>query len=105
MSGYKLKYWFSILCFILFVLMVLQTINGQWGGDSWEHAAVVRELASHPLHPVHPILLLDAPHSFYSPYALGIALISWTTGLDSHLNYNSGFKLSEMRDGVSHGLG
>ena len=83
MGAHLLKYRFFILCLILFVLMVFQAINGQWGGDFWEHAAVVRELATHPLSPKHPLLLLDAPHSFYSPYSLGIALISRTTGLDS----------------------
>jgi len=83
MGAYLLKYRFLILCFILAVLAVSQTINGQWGGDFWEHAAVVRELATHPFSPKHPFLLLDAPHEFYSPYALGIALISRTTGLDS----------------------
>lgn len=63
--------------------MVFQTINGQWGGDFWEHASVVRELATHPLSPMHPLFFLDAPHSLYSPYALGVALISRITGLDS----------------------
>ena len=83
MGVYLLKYRFIVLCSILFVLMVLQAINGQWGGDFWEHAAVVHELATHPFSPKHAILLLDAPHSFYSPYAVGIALVSRTIGLDS----------------------
>ena len=83
MSIYLLKYRYFILCFVLFVLMVFQAINGQWGGDFWEHAAVVRELATHPRSPMHPILLLHAPHSFYSPYALSVGLISRVTGLDS----------------------
>ena len=90
MVVYLLKYRFIVLCSILFVLMVLQAINGQWGGDFWEHAAVVRELATHPFSPKHPILLLDAPHSFYSPYALGIALVSRTTGLDSVTTLSAG---------------
>ena len=83
MSAFLLKYRYFILCFVLFVLMVFQAINGQWGGDFWEHAAVVRELATHPRSPMHPILLLHAPHSFYSPYALSVGLISRVTGLDS----------------------
>jgi hypothetical protein len=83
MSACLLKYRFLILCSILFVLMVLQTINGQWGGDFWEHAAVVRELAAHPLSPAHALLLLDAPHQFYSPYSLSVGLVSRVTGLDN----------------------
>jgi hypothetical protein len=82
MRGYLLNYRFFILCLILFVLMVFQAINGQWGGDFGEHVAVVRELAAHPFSPKHPILLLDAPHEFYSPYTLGIALISRITRMD-----------------------
>lgn len=81
MIGYLLKYRFFILCLIIFGLMVFQTMNGQWAGDFWEHSAVVRELATHPFSPKHPLFLLDAPHSFYSPYSLGVALISRTTGL------------------------
>ena len=42
MGAYLLKYRFLILCLILFVLMVFQAISGQWGGDFWEHAAVVQ---------------------------------------------------------------
>ena len=64
MGAYLLKYRFSILCVILFVLMVFQAINGQWGGDFWEHAGSSCELATHPFSPKHPLLLLDAPHSF-----------------------------------------
>jgi hypothetical protein len=105
MGVYLLKCRFFILCSSLFVLMVFQAINGQWGGDFGEHAAVGRELATRPLHPVPPILLLDAPQSFHCPYALGITIISRTTGLASLLNCNSDLKLSGMRDGVSHGLG
>jgi hypothetical protein len=83
MGACLLKYRFFILCLILFVLMVFQTINGQWAGDFWEHASVVRELATHPFSPRHPVLLLNAPHLYYSPYDLGIALISRITGLEA----------------------
>src|SRR5262245_48798515 len=51
-------------------------LNGNWVGDFWEHAAVVRELATHPWVPLHPILLSDAPHAFYSPYSLAVALLA-----------------------------
>jgi hypothetical protein len=61
MSPYLLKYRFFILCLILFCLMFFQTINGQWAGDFGEHSAVIRELATHPFSPKHPVLSLDAP--------------------------------------------
>jgi hypothetical protein len=56
--------------------MGLHVANGQWIGDFWEHAAVVRELAANPFSPRHPLLLSYAPHAFYSPYAVALGLIS-----------------------------
>jgi alpha-1,6-mannosyltransferase len=56
--------------------MCLHTRNGQWVGDFWEHSAVVRELATHILHPKHPQLLLDTPHAFYSPYSVMVAFFA-----------------------------
>ena len=64
----------------LFILLSLHTRNAQWNGDFWEHSAVVRELATHPLSPLHPQLHLDAPHAFFSPYHLIVGLFArWTS--------------------------
>ena len=65
---------FYILAFAILVLVIGHTINGQWAGDFWEHSAVVRELTSHPFSPKHPQLAVDAPHAFFSPYTLVVAL-------------------------------
>ena len=69
----------------LAALMVCQTIvqtrDGSWVGDFWEHSAVVRELAHHLLHPEQPLLRLDEPHAFFSPYALALAAVARVTGL------------------------
>ncbi|MFH1201750.1 MAG: hypothetical protein V1674_02540 [Candidatus Omnitrophota bacterium] len=75
------RYRYLILSIFVLVLMVFHTVNGQWGGDFWIHSAVIRELATHPIFPQHPQVLLDAPHTFYSPYALGVAWISRLTNL------------------------
>lgn len=56
----------------LFALMTIQTLNEQWSLDFWGHSAVVRELATHPSDPMHPMLLLDAPHPNFSPYLLAV---------------------------------
>lgn len=74
-----IRYW--LLAATLFALMALHTQNGRWTGDFWEHAAVVRELATHPWAPRHPILESDAPHAFFSPYSLAVALIARTLNL------------------------
>ena len=63
--------------------MCLGTRNQQWIGDFWEHSAVVRELATHILHPKHPQLLSDAPHAFYTPYTVMVALLARTLRLSA----------------------
>jgi alpha-1,6-mannosyltransferase len=80
-SVFWLRYRYWILSLAIIALVLPQTIKGMWGGDFWEHAAVVRELAANPWDPQHPILQLDAPHAFYSPYALVVALGSNLTGI------------------------
>ncbi len=67
---------YLILSAAIMTLMLFHMINGHWGSDFWEHSAVVRELATHPLSPMHPQILTDAPHEYYSPYSLGVGLIS-----------------------------
>ncbi|MDT7603274.1 MAG: hypothetical protein QOF61_1271 [Acidobacteriota bacterium] len=74
---------YVVLSLALFGVMCLITANGQMGEDFWEHSAVVRELATHTLHPRHPEFLLDAPHAFYSPYALSVALLSRAAHADA----------------------
>jgi predicted MFS family arabinose efflux permease len=52
------RYW--IFSSVLFMLMVARTLTGFWTGDFWAHAAVVQELATNPLSPRHPQLLVEA---------------------------------------------
>jgi hypothetical protein len=58
------------------LLQTLHALQGEIVVDIWEHAAVVRELAARPWWPTHPQLALDAPHAFFSPYHLALALVS-----------------------------
>lgn len=68
------RYYILAVCTLL--LMGSCTLNGLWVGDFWEHAAVVRELAENPVSPGHPILALNLPHAFFSPYLLTVALFA-----------------------------
>ena len=77
-----LRHRFLFLSFIVALYGISQALTGQWEGDFWEHSAVVRELATKLYDPGHPQLLVDAPHTFYSPYSVGIALFSRVVGLD-----------------------
>jgi hypothetical protein len=78
---------YGALAVVLSLLMVsetvTQTVDGSWVGDFWEHSAVVRELARHLVHPHHPLLAVDAPHEFFSPYALVLAVASRIAGLSA----------------------
>ena len=70
-------------CSILLVIMILQSLYGQWVDDFWEHSAVVRELSTHPIHPQHPLFIVHNPHPFFSPYLLIVGLISRFASLNS----------------------
>jgi hypothetical protein len=67
-------YW--ALCAIVFVAMLLRTANGVWGGDFWEHAAVIRELMAHPTEPTHPLIATNAPNAFITPYSVALASVA-----------------------------
>jgi hypothetical protein len=54
--------------------------RGYVSSDFWEHAAIVRELSARPFSPKHPLLSVDAPHAYVSPYALAIGLAARATG-------------------------
>jgi hypothetical protein len=56
--------------------------GGTLGWDLFEHAAAVRELATHPFQPGNPILLVDLPHTLFSPYSLLAAAIVRLSGAD-----------------------
>lgn len=74
---------FVALASITFVMVAVHTVHGHWIGDFWEHSAVVRELTTHPWHPRHPLLLIDAPHAFTNPYALIVAVLCRASGASS----------------------
>jgi hypothetical protein len=59
---------YLVLSTVVTVLASIQTANGQWSTDMWEHVAVVRGLIDDPLHLTHPLALLDTPYTV----ALGV---------------------------------
>jgi hypothetical protein len=65
----------------LVAMMTSQTLNQQWSTDFWEHSVVIRELATHLLHPRHPLLLVDVPHPYSSPHTLAVAALARLLGV------------------------
>jgi hypothetical protein len=57
--------------------------RGALSSDFWEHAAVVRELAARPTAPQHPLLQVDAPHAYASPYLLAVGLVARVTHISA----------------------
>lgn len=74
---------YLVLCGLLALVVVSYLAKRTWPGavDIWEHAAAARELSAHPLDPGHPLLPLDRPHQYFSPYLLVVGLMSRFTGL------------------------
>lgn len=78
------RYSFLIAAFFLIIFEILLVLKGQWGGDFWEHSAVVNELSKHLLHPNNPIIKTNVPaNAFFSPYSLLVAIFSRITHLNS----------------------
>lgn len=57
---------YGILSVLVLGLISAHILAGGWVGDFWKHTAAVRELATHPFDPQHPMVLSDAPNRFLS---------------------------------------
>jgi hypothetical protein len=65
----------SALIIFLILIQFFFIFNQPWVSDYWEHRAVLQELFRSPLKPGHPILNVQSPHAFYSPYLVGVAFV------------------------------
>ena len=89
------RYSFFIISAVLVIFEITLILRGQWSGDFWEHSAVVSELSKDLIHPGNPIVNLNIPHAFFSPFSLFVAFFSRITGLNSiqSLEYFAFFNL------------
>jgi hypothetical protein len=73
---------YLFLSLALLAIAAAQAVQGHYSlkSDFWEHSAVVRELATHPIHPRHPQVLSDQPDPFFTPYHLLVGLLSRWSG-------------------------
>lgn len=74
---------YVILSMLLLIFMTGNALFGNWIYDFWEHSAVVKELSVHTIHPKHPLLIVDKPHAFFSPYLVVVGIFSRITSLNS----------------------
>lgn len=82
-----LRFRYLILSILIIVIVSIHVFYGKWGGDFYDHSAVIRELTDNTFRPGHPFFLSDAPHAFFSPYALLVA----STARMFNINYLSVF--------------
>lgn len=78
-----MRYAYFIVAGFLVVFEAFYLLKGDWIGDFWEHAAVVNELQLSPIYPRNPIIEESAPHAFYSPYLLVVALFGNVVKINS----------------------
>jgi alpha-1,6-mannosyltransferase len=55
-----------------FLPALVQTLHRRWAADAFLHAAVFRDIAAHPLHPVEPIIGGDQGSPYITPFSLPI---------------------------------
>jgi hypothetical protein len=62
-SSWPARHRYLLLATIVVILASIQTANGQWSTDMWEHVAVVRALIDDPFHATPGLSLLDTPYT------------------------------------------
>ena len=73
LGRFLLRHQYQLLALVLLYKVIVDATYGALFGDFWEHSAVVHELLRNPFRPDHPLLPIDAPHVFISPYAYLVA--------------------------------
>jgi hypothetical protein len=62
-AGLVVRHRYLALATAVTIVGVVQTLNGQWSTDMWEHVAVVRRLIEDPFRTTPPLTLLDTPYT------------------------------------------
>ena len=73
LGRFLLRHQYQLLALVLLYKVIVDATYGALFGDFWEHSAVVHELLRNPFRPDHPLLPINAPHVFISPYAYLVA--------------------------------
>ncbi len=79
-AAFLSRHRYGLLCVALTASLALQARHPVHGVDSFEHAAVIRELAARTWEPHHPLLGIRATHGLFSPYLVTLSLVARATG-------------------------
>ncbi|MDD3563419.1 MAG: hypothetical protein PHR32_07080, partial [Candidatus Cloacimonetes bacterium] len=66
------------------ILVIIGVVRCDYWGDYIHHVGAIRELALHPLHPVHPQLGINAMTPFFTPYHFFVAMLQRITNIDTY---------------------
>ena len=69
---------FVVMILIFFIYFLNYKFIGSqaWQMDFWEHAAAIKSLSDNYFSPLNPIVGLEIPHVFFTPYHLFLAFLS-----------------------------
>ena len=67
----------------LIVLCGFTAAAGEWVSDTWIHAATISEVARRPLEPLQPLTGSHDSFPYFSPYAMVLGWVMYTTGLSA----------------------
>ena len=70
------KHRFALLAAFAFAAVLITIWAGDYWGDYWHHAAVVKELTTHLVHPRNPVLSTLETHHFFSPYSVVLGFVA-----------------------------
>jgi hypothetical protein len=76
-GSWAVRHRYLVLAAVVTVLTAIQTANGQWSSDMWEHVAVVRGLIDDPFSATAGLSLLD------TPYTVTLGLLASITGVSA----------------------
>ncbi|MEO0898194.1 MAG: hypothetical protein AAFY71_17415 [Bacteroidota bacterium] len=83
MATFSHKTLLHILLSLLVLWVGYFVWRGHWVGDFFDHWSVLRELVKRPWNPLHPVLGIELPHAFFSPYMVLLGAIGHATGLSA----------------------
>jgi alpha-1,6-mannosyltransferase len=72
---------YLLLSGALFLLLSVHSWTDAWRGDFWIYLATVNEVATSPGRPSNPLFANAYPFAFFSPYTVGLGLVSRLTHL------------------------
>jgi hypothetical protein len=83
LSGLRGQRLYPVLAGLVTIVAVVLAVRQPWSADFGVHAATVERLRESLTHPGNPLVDVDGPSPYYSPYPLLLGLLARVTGLSA----------------------